>query len=183
MKKSRKEFILRAHKEACSDWKRNIESEFPKLFKKDELEVGKWYKLLGHDFLINYCKSHKNGGFIGFGFNNGRYENDNLNWCDLEDLKDLIPATDEEVKEALIKEAKRIGFKAGVSVISAHSGHKFVIDTKCSFEFNKNYFDNELYVTCDNGTYAVLMKEGKWATIVETITKEEAEKQLGKIIE
>ena len=44
MKTTRKEFIKRAHQSACSEWKEQIEKEFPKLFKKDELVVGKWYK-------------------------------------------------------------------------------------------------------------------------------------------
>ena len=37
MKESRKEFIKKAHSAACSEWKENIEKEFPKLFKKDAL--------------------------------------------------------------------------------------------------------------------------------------------------
>ena len=44
MKQSRKEFIKKAHSAACSKWKTNIEKEFPELFKKDGLEIGKWYK-------------------------------------------------------------------------------------------------------------------------------------------
>ena len=33
-----KSFILEAHKEACSDWKRKIEREFPEVFKKLEFD-------------------------------------------------------------------------------------------------------------------------------------------------
>ena len=42
MKESRKEFIKKAHSAACSEWKENIEKEFPKLFKKEE--INGWYK-------------------------------------------------------------------------------------------------------------------------------------------
>ena len=45
MKKSTKEFIKRAHESACSEWKTEIEKQWPKLFIKTGLEVGKWYKL------------------------------------------------------------------------------------------------------------------------------------------
>ena len=51
MKESRKEFIKKAHSAACSEWKTNIEKEFPKLFKEDALEVGRWYN--GYE---NYLK-------------------------------------------------------------------------------------------------------------------------------
>lgn len=42
MKKSRKEFIKVAHKEACDDWKSKIEKEFPELF-KDDFKVGDYF--------------------------------------------------------------------------------------------------------------------------------------------
>jgi hypothetical protein len=47
MKKSRIEFIKEGHAAACSEWKAKIEKEFPKLFVKEELEVGKWYNYEG----------------------------------------------------------------------------------------------------------------------------------------
>ena len=174
--KEQQEFIKHIHS-SSGVWDKDIETKFPKLFKKEDKLTG-WYKDKEEKewcvFLENGIMKH------GFNIDGKWFEGLNKTYKLLTyDYK----ATDKEVKEALTKEAKRLGFKKGVTVISAHSGQKFVIDSKCYFEFNKNYFDNELYVTCDNETYAVLMKEGKWATIVETITKEEAEKQLGKIIE
>lgn len=42
-----KEFIIEAHKAACSDWKKRIESEFPEAFPK-ALQLGKWYKFYYH---------------------------------------------------------------------------------------------------------------------------------------
>lgn len=39
MKKSREEFIIEAHDAACSEWKKRIETEFPKLFEKLTLKT------------------------------------------------------------------------------------------------------------------------------------------------
>ena len=45
MKQSRKDFIKKVHKNACSEWKTKIEKEFPKLFKEEALaEARKRYK-------------------------------------------------------------------------------------------------------------------------------------------
>ena len=45
MKKGRKDFIKKAHENACSEWKTKIEKEFPKLFKEGVLaEARKRYK-------------------------------------------------------------------------------------------------------------------------------------------
>jgi len=66
MKKSRKEFIKKAHSAACNEWKKNIEKEFPKLFKKDDLKVGDWVKTVnGAMFCIQKKEVNM---FYGYGF-------------------------------------------------------------------------------------------------------------------
>ena len=170
MKESRKEFIIKAHKEACSEWKQNIEQEFPKLFKSEELYNG-WYK----DSQNEWCMFFQDG-MMEYGFNT------HGNWR--EDMKHFYSpfhsdykATDQEVEEALIKEAKKRGFKEGVRIEPpvSHLKKGVLRDDGRGF-----YFFNKMSSFWFGGS--MLFKEGKWATITETITKAEAEKELGKTI-
>ena len=166
MKESRKDFIKKAHNNACSEWKTNIEKEFPELFKNDDLVVGKWYKFGNMDSLMVF-----NNGKKAYGFFSGRY---GTNWY-FSVGKTATLATDKEVKQALIKEAKRRGFKEGVSVSNENIG--YIYEGMCN--------SNE--ITFKNGILSIdsiyIYKKGKWAEIIkETITKEQAEKELGKTI-
>jgi hypothetical protein len=180
MKKSREEFILRAHKEACSDWKRNIESEFPKLFKKEEFEVGKWYtdNDLETSFLVCITKI-KDCEYYGFGFNGSGIwcDDDDDSWGSIEDM--VRPATNKEVEEALTKEAKK-RYLNGVTIKSDQDGKTYKYNNIVEYWAGS---DSDFLMRCNDsipGQY--VFYKGKWATIVETITKEEAEKQLGKTI-
>ena len=165
MKESRKEFIKKAHSAACSDWKTNIEKEFPKLFKEDALVVGKWYKSEG--CLFNYQKQSNVYGF----FTDGSWMNGDWIWYGA----NARLATDKEVEEELIKEAKRRGFKEGVKFKSVSSGNNIEL----GYEFF-DYYSNQNQL-CNGGGSVFI--GGKWAEIIkETITKEQAEKELGKTI-
>jgi hypothetical protein len=180
MKQSRKDFIKQAHESACSDWKKNIEKEFPKLFKKDNLEVGKWYTDdLDQGFLVFITKI-KGDKYYGFGFNgSGAWsEGGNGSWGSISNDIDRL-ATDKEVEQALIKEAKKRGFKEGVTVKSSYD-KTHIRTIKSSFELSLN----GLVFYCNEGNRTHLFNNGVWATIIkETITKEQAEKELGKTIE
>ena len=170
MKESRKEFIKKAHSAACSEWKENIEKEFPKLFKEDALEVGKWYKSKIAVFRVTSLAPLKS-----YGVYSGKWGN--------EFYTDVTtrsrPATDKEVEQALIKEAKKRGFKEGVKYKNRLDSFGFINDSCWEFNGKSNYLGqrgnkvNSLHFIFD---------EGKWAEIVETITKEQAEKELGKTI-
>ena len=173
MKQSRKDFIKKAHENACSEWKTNIEKEFPELFKEDSLVVGKWYKWLGINKSIGVlgekCKFHKDSYKLSYFIGEGSYTS-----CS---SKYLEPATDKEVEQALIKEAKKRGFKEGVNYKTA--SERLVQE----LVFNKLQFNqdgNGGYLT--DGCRGSIFEYGKWATILETITKEQAEKELGKTI-
>ena len=169
MKESRKEFIKKAHSAACSEWKENIEKEFPKLFKEDALVVGKWYKNINSPLSI-ICYNSLLRSNVNYGINNSG------TWCSKYHLYEyeMTLATDKEVEEALIKEAKKRGFKEGVVVVSK-GYNDTVFDGEFRFEeWHKN--------TLDSFNTGDIFKDGKWATIVETITKEQAEKELGKTI-
>ena len=172
MKESRKEFIIKAHKEACSEWKQNIEQEFPKLFKSEELYNG-WYK----DSQNEWCMFFQDG-MMEYGFNT------HGNWR--EDIKHFYSpfhsdykATDKEVEQALIKEAKK-RYSNGVTIKSDQDGKTYKYNNIVEYWMGS---DNDFLIRCDDslsGQY--VFYKGKWATIVETITKAEAEKELGKTI-
>jgi hypothetical protein len=174
MKESRKEFIKKAHSAACSEWKKNIEKEFPKLFKKDALVVGKWYKIQCSKNALVFIQGYKKT--YGFDYA-GLWTN---MWHENISNTTYIPATDKEVEEALIKEAKKRGFKEGVRVdkllytnIGSLNGDSKTCENK---EFK--LFHGHLSI----GNLLIFHRTGKWAEIVETITKEQAEKELGKTI-
>ena len=170
MKESRKEFIKKAHSAACSEWKENIEKEFPKLFKEDKTPYG-WYFASDSKVFLYYF----DGNTITYGFNwEGKFR-DNL----MVSGKHGTPATDKEVEEALIKEAKKRGYRKNAVIITSKTGVKRTL--------NSNHFKmigNNLVCLSSKESYiySSVFTNGKWAEIVETITKEQAEKELGKTI-
>ena len=128
------------------------------------LEVGKWYKSIGGGFkYLLYLVSIDNGldsctayGFVDDEF----YIETDINF----DMKQ-VPATDKEVETALIKEAKKRGFKEGVSIITP-KGNK--VTQKC----NKYHFNKHLNIFATNESYTELNFDsifigGKWAEIIE----------------
>ena len=74
------------------------------------LEKNKWYKCKEHGNLVYYCSDESlNYGFC-FGMSNPEWSNAlclNLDYT-------WLPASEEEVKDALMEEAKRRGYKNGV---------------------------------------------------------------------
>lgn len=69
MKKSRIEFIESIHSASEPHWKKQIETEFPKIFQKElELEVGVWYKSPDSKFMICIQTPELNNDDAGFGF-------------------------------------------------------------------------------------------------------------------
>ena len=183
MKESRKEFIKKAHSAACSEWKENIEKEFPKLFKGDALEVGKWYKLTkdygnlekGSVFpFIKYQGLFEDYAVIGHSI----FDNSKIDYR-APHSNTLTPATDKEVEQALIKEANNISYK-NVKINNLESignvllNHHSCISSDCYYY---NVSENALWFMG-----RLIFWNGKWAEIVETITKEQAEKELGKTI-
>tara|TARA_R110002096_G_scaffold81836_1_gene190593 strand:- start:279 stop:788 length:510 start_codon:yes stop_codon:yes gene_type:complete len=167
MKKGRKELIKRLHDGAWSGIKKEIEKEFPKLFKEEALVVGKWYKYRDNciDALMVWNDSEDT-----YGFWRNKYRTE----LSFDLINDKIPATDKEVEQALIKEAKKRGLKT--------SNHSCLEDGAIwnnitGSEYRYYPKENKLMI----GASTVFL-DGKWATIVETITKEQAEKELGKTI-
>ena len=174
MKESRKEFIKKAHSAACSEWKENIEKEFPKLFKKEE--INGWYK---DKKVKGWCVFLENG-IMKHGFDG------NGNWFDCHNQNYKLSnsdfkATDKEVEEALIKEAKKRGFKEGVTVDKVNLSDDYNPNNKLKENtINTNELLSHGYLWVSS---ILIYDNGEWATIIkETITKEQAEKELGKTI-
>jgi hypothetical protein len=81
MKKSRKDFIKKAHENACSEWKTNIEKEFPKLFKEDAL--------LKDALLKEARKRYKNGDVFISAFSGYKLIIRNINSIELDSDGDI----------------------------------------------------------------------------------------------
>lgn len=161
MKQQRKEFIKQAHSAACSEWKEKIETEFPKLFKKDELIVGKWYK---HDEKAFNALMVWGDSEYTYGFWNGEYK-DNL--C-FRDAFNKVPATDKEVSEALIAEASKRGYKKGVKfkLIEGVVGKLNESIITSAYEILYQASLNRLVLKSYNDLYTIF-RDGVWAEIIE----------------
>lgn len=165
-----KEFILEAHKEACSTLKAKIENEFKELFPKVELEVGKWYKhkYSDCDYLINY-----QGNGLGHGFFNGTYSE---NWCfgkqRINEGAEL--ATKEEIETALSNEAKS-KYK-GKKVKCLHFATKKLFNDIVDLKFQEDgclraYTNNDCLCLFDNGKWAEIISEPIELTIEQIAEK------------
>jgi hypothetical protein len=155
------------------DW---IKTIIPDAFKK-ELEVGKWYTPCNENegVALLYCENPENKHSCGYGFD---FKG---NWTRTysiiaSDHVTYRKATPQEVKDALICEAKKRGYKDGVSFKSAVSNFVDI----CNGNFIYNAELNKLY---SNGT--CVFSNGIWATIIqpEKMTHEQIEKELGRKIE
>tara|TARA_R110001632_G_scaffold34101_1_gene87145 strand:+ start:2091 stop:2633 length:543 start_codon:yes stop_codon:yes gene_type:complete len=134
---------------------------------KEEFEVGKWYKSKNHNITACYVDEHNNYG-VSFGV-----------WKDamiLNYFEAWTLATDKEVETALIKEAKKRGFKEGVKYNCNNvMGRKDeVLCGKVIFDYDYNG------LFCSSNGW--IFEDGKWATIIEEpkeMTMAEVNKALG----
>ena len=144
---------------------------FPEVF-ETKLKVGKWYKhkYIGYIFCFNgVYEDYSQYGILS----NGEWS-ENIS-SDKSNLIDFIPATEEEVKTALINEAKKRGYNKGLYVDFFGVGKRFIPFYVISYY----YTNNSISLIHDD---YFIFKDGIWAEIIETITKEEAEKILNKKI-
>lgn len=166
-----KEQILELHEIQCTSDKDDLLKElFPDVFKK-ELVVGKWY-----------CRGEElarwNDKKITYGFVMGKFISYML-------FSEEIgrEATEEEVKTALIAEAKKIGFKGGVYIKRSFDNDLFdCCINPYKFARDPEYFYNEKHDYIEYKGYVIYSK-GQWAEIIPTMTQKEAEEKLNvKII-
>jgi len=166
------ELILKAHKDACSDWKALIEKECPELFIKP-LEGNRWLKddnlplwLVFYDF--------ENKKHYGFNFDGEWFEVKGLLCFDDEENR---YATNDEVQSALINEVKRLGFKNGTRYYDAV--RPTAIETLKNFE-GLQFYQNENFLT--DGCGGAIFYKGKFAKIVEPSKKELLQQKLDEKI-
>ncbi len=153
----RNEFILEAHKIACNEWKLKIEKECPELF---ESKSG-WYKdKKFEDKKWLFYKDFENNKSYGF----DAYGNWVFNKTVLKvDFNNEYLATEEEVKEALINEAKKRGFKNGVKFYSVLFPTTDKVIGESNDKMNWQLNRNVLYMCSYNGA---VFNNGKWAEII-----------------
>lgn len=156
-----------------------LETELQKLKNevKPKFEVGKWYKDINPHMIFNITEIRN--GFKGYGLGSLGYWIDNKEDKEDEGLfyrdnmckanRDLVLATDKEVGEALIKEAKNRGFKEGVKVLRSD---KLLSANETSSAPNEVYIMNNKYsYNAELNTLKidgrVIFGTGEWAEIVK----------------
>jgi hypothetical protein len=136
---------------------------------KPKLEIGKWYKnslIGGSIFCITQIPDDRNYVVGGYGF---EYLDKNPKWVENNDnywgLGDLKLATEEEVETVLKNEAKKRGFKEGVTVKCTidDKEEKIIVGFKLSYKSKFNVLSIET-----NQRYFGLFSKGKWAEIIKS---------------
>jgi hypothetical protein len=132
-----------------------VKEMFPDAF-KNVLEVGKWYKT-DHG-IIAFCEKLLDEGtsFTGYCvWNDGSFEG----ILDFGLYKGWVPATQEEVFEALKRAAIKMGYKKGLYCIFGEVEHIRAIDED-GFRMSK-CVSNALVIGDD-----CIFQDGEWAEIV-----------------
>lgn len=144
---------------------KTLREMFPEVFEV-KLEVGKWYKL-GTGGVFNY-QIELGGYFIGYGLS--KYGDWFDDFCENISVN-VVPANHKELETALIAEAKKRGYA---------DGNYKCLSGGSTVKHNDNYiFENgNLYSGWEHHFRNVIFKNGKWAEIIPTMTKEEAEEKL-----
>lgn len=142
-----------------------IKEWFPEAF-KTVLEVGRWYKRPHNKALFCIVGDPENEPFEIYGFDN---DGDWMGYKKAQTFKDgEVEATEVEVFEALKNEAVKRGFVLGSLITPLYdekNDKDNIFKVGSSFVIEKG----KLYVR-GYGKFCVL-KDGKWAEIIPTITK------------
>lgn len=144
-----------------------LEAELQKLKNevKPKYEENKWYKSKTNQLV--FITEFRDYDVIGYGFGNKNDWFDISEWMDGWKSLELRLANHQEVEEALIKEAKKRGFKEGVRFKSALYKYDCVITTY-EFDFHFDYMDMCKNVLFCNGN--AIFSNGVWAEIVKDKT-------------
>lgn len=165
-----KEQIKSLYSYAGANNQHNLEKWFPKAFEeeKKELVVGKWY--VSSSFLINFQEENK---CYGFSLSSGSWLINLQHTIAQHEKCEYREATEQEVFDALKKEAVKRGFKEGVYFKDVH--------TKSEFRLSNLHYENDSNDL--RGNIGCVFHGGKWAEIIPTISLKEAEERLNcKII-
>lgn len=162
--------------------KQYLKELFPDAF-KTELQVGKWYNSdYGLLFQFN-GKYSRSGDSESFGFTKSGIWKENIGVA-LDGADTYREATEEEVSAALIAEAKKRGFKIGVTILR---GEWYAGFSAPKTKIEKDYYPKNGFEFCGNTLSLkgyTLFYSGKWAEIIpeekKVITKDKALKILAK---
>ena len=165
------------------DTKIKLKEWFPEAF-ETVLEVGKWYTYRAYndpqnDGICFVTKKPVLQEKLGFGINGRKEWREEFTYLQGYVFKE---ATESEVFEALKNEAVKRGYDKENTFVKSIFFDEREVNLSCS-GYDKTNFRLER-----NGEFiyngVTIFKNGKWAEIIPTITKQEAEKQLGmKIID
>lgn len=131
------------------------------IYEENKLEVGKWYKKTTESLI--YCTGTEGNTIKGYGFDMHGNWRDNCAWgCN---KKEFSPATNKEVEKALIKEAKKRGYKKN-NFKCLNSNTLMGGDDIKPMWFKKEDGDSweGIGLYCGN---QYLFKKGKWAEIIK----------------
>ena len=146
---------------------------FPEAF-ETVLEIGRWYFQTDSKALVNY-----QGGSSGYGFlaPDMEYIEEYHNWSFKTHRHEWREATESEIFEALKNEAVNREYIGNyVTLIAGAIGEQ-------SDKIIKGFrMIGDNLVGYNHNVYTTLFSKGKWAEIIPTIKKEEAEKLLDKKI-
>lgn len=178
-----KERILELAKK-CSSHEYAMKEAFPEAFKK-ELEEGKWYKDVRIDskalFYLEEIIPHKTNGMKSYGFSMTGEWTGSCNRSNDVFEKFTEESTPQEVETALFAEAKKRGYKEGVCCNNSNV-HNSKYDNHILLSSLFTLEDGCLFVKEGKWERYRIFNNGKWATIIETITIQEAEKLLNRKI-
>lgn len=157
----------------CQDWKNTILEHYPE-FKEEEFKVGDWVVVSKKNCTkpnpVDALVVYRNDGKDTYGFSHkGDWIRSFCTTNDMQNKSLTRKATPKEVEKRLIEEAKKRGYKKG--------------NYKCLWTNDVRYDDcipmyalDEDRLWLKNGC---VYSKGKWAEIIKTMTKEEAEEKLG----
>jgi hypothetical protein len=150
--------------------------------KKPELVKGEWYKtLLGNgdiSILFNFQKEDSRGILCGYGLNVFADKwFDSVAWTSKEYSK-LTKVTKEEISSMLIAEAKRRGFKEGVTWYTIYKDSQY--GTRVNKE-NGGVFSYDKEGLCLDNNY--VFRKGEWASIIPAKDKNDSLKASVKALE
>ena len=153
-----------------------LQEFIPEAF-ENKLEVGKWYKSkYNKPKILFFTKKETCCSDTGYGFNYlGIYKEKNFNLFGSE-IYDFELATEEEVREAFIKEAKKRGFnnigdlKIKNTIGDIRNGYHTINN-----DFYYDYISNTLQL---DG--AIIFKDGIWAEIIEQ--SEPTQEEIDRVI-
>jgi hypothetical protein len=157
--------------------KNEIEARIEKLKKEQELVPGMWYfieSITGLNFLFKY-REIKSGLLYGKSIylENHNYEYNPNGFYVKSYTKSIRPATDEEMKDALIKVAEKKGFKVGCTVRRSDTmideNGKLIIDTYLKESVLEDSHSPSYFSKYDSFMFkgSFVYSNGEWADIIE----------------